>query len=220
VDYSGVSGAPAMLMMVEGAVGLMDRQQVWEIDVGDVGAQSVKIDGLTFEVKRPGSKGSLKGTFLYPTTVFIQYAPPKDGAGGRIRAFREKPGEKSLDALWKKIDAKLDAQIDAMLKDQDSNIDPAKFDLPLEEENTALKERLQRQNEIVYVKLLRETSSVKMGAPDRRPRAKGNLVVVLTVQEGAAPAVKLLDTKTEALVQVGDQQVTYRENLIEFAREK
>lgn len=219
VDYSGASGAPALVAIVEGTFMLDDRHQVFELNVGPVPAEHVKINGLAFTLTAPGSKQTMTGHFLYPTTAFIEYvAPTKDVPNGRIRAHRQKPGEKSLQAMMKKLDERLDAKIDAMLKDQDSNIDVRQFDLKLEEANTAQQEQQQRQNEIVYLKMLKETSSVKMGSPDRRPRAKSSWVVILTIQDGAAPAVKVLDTSVDALCNVGGQTVTYRENLIEFAK--
>lgn len=218
VDYSGASGAPAVIALVEGTDGLFDRQQVWEIELGDVPADAVKIDGMRFTVAPPGSKATMQGTFLYPSTVHLEYFRPKDSTHGRLRAYRQKPGEHSLEALMKRMDERLDAKIQAMLNDEVNTIEVDKFDLRLEDENVAENERVQRTNEVLYLKLLKETSSVKMGAPDRKGRAKGNLVVIMTIQEGPPPAVRVLDSSDPALVSVGGQKITYREYLLEFSK--
>jgi hypothetical protein len=78
--------------------------------------------------------------------------------------------------------------------------------------------RLQAQGKVLFNKLYRHVSSVKMGGGDRAPKAQNSSIVVLTVQTGEPPAVRVTPRDSEALLSVGKQPVFYREYLITFGK--
>jgi hypothetical protein len=86
----------------------------------------------------------------------------------------------------------------------------------VDEKDRARRERLQQEGKIIFNKLYKYTSSNKMGAPDRYPRAAGAFVLVLTIQEGPPPPVEVLAKDDAGLVRVGREIVRYQEYLVTF----
>ncbi len=219
VDYSKASGADAVVVMVGGTWGLGERQRVWEIDVGDVPASAVKIDGLSFSLQPPGSTASMTGTALFPPTAWLEYQPPQEGRGGRMRVFMVKPGPSVKEMLSDSMLEK-SIKVDRLGSADQDDVpeEPLQIDISflLNEKNPQREAQLQDEGKAVFNKLFKYTSSAKMGAPDRFPRARGNCVVVLTIQQGPAPKVQVLPLDAPGLFKVGPQTVDYSEYLVEF----
>jgi hypothetical protein len=220
VDYTGRSGAPALVACVAGTAGLGQRQRVWEMDVGAVPAARVKIEGLQFVVSPPGSRATLAGTMVFPPTGHIEYLPPQGGRGGRVRCHLVKPGPNLREALERSL-AERSLGVERVLaaEDDDGRLErdvDLEVEFLLDEKDRARRERLQAEGTIIFNKLYKYTSSVKMGAPDRYGRAAGSFVLVMTVQEGPPPAVEVLAKDDLGLVRVGRRTVRYQEHLVTF----
>jgi hypothetical protein len=215
--YGGPSGAAAVLVVVEGMVGLANRQQMWSLQLAGVLPAAVTVTGREFMAPLAVGGLSLRGLFVYPSSVFIEVEPGPEG-GTYIRAQREKPGE-DLDRLIDKATDNLEAQID-QLRRQSGNDEEFSFEVrsvALEEEGDTERDRAAlRDHQLAYLKLLQATSSIKMGAPDRKERTRSNWICVLTLQVGPPPPIRVLDATSDALLTVGSQTVIYRENLVEF----
>ncbi len=221
-DASGASGAAAVVVTVGGAVGLADRQRVWEMEVGPVAADRVTVDGRRFVVRPAGSAATLVGTMVYPPSGHIEYVPPAGGRGGRVRCHMTKPTPSNQQLLERSLEEAAEA-IERMTRDagggDDAEPDPdAEIDLTfiLEEPDPDREARLQEEGKTVLNKLYRHTSSIKMGGGDRFPKAASSCIVVLTVQDGPAPEVTVLGADDEALLRVGPLRVRYEEYLLTF----
>ncbi|MFP4054260.1 MAG: hypothetical protein ACLFV7_10415 [Phycisphaerae bacterium] len=219
VDTSKRSGAEMLLVTVGGAVGLKDRRRVWEIDVGDVPADRVQIDGRRFTIRPADSNATMTGTMVYPPTGHLSYLPPHDGTGGRIRCAMTPPGKTNDQMLEDSMADKL-AEVRRLAEgvhwedgDATSIEIEAAFNLPKDEPQSR---QLQKDAQAILNKLFRQTSSVKMGGGDRFPKAVNSCVMVLTVQEGNAPTVTVADKNAQELLRVGDVPVRYREYLLTF----
>jgi hypothetical protein len=225
VDYSGASGAAALLVSVEGHAGLGDRRQAWEADIGDVPAEQVVIEGATFTVKPTGTKATMRGTVVYPVTAHIDYLPPADGRGGRIRLWRTKPEKASDVQLEASLDRKVEEVSLAFKRQIEANPDnelKLALDLDLEEQTPKpeVAKAMERQHLSYFGKMFKHTTSTSMGGPNRAPQARASWVVVLTVQEDAPPKVEPVSFEDPALVRVGGQVVEHQEYLIEFGRKR
>ncbi len=241
VDYSGRSGAEALLVTVGGAVGLKDRRRVWEANLGDVPADRVKIEGVSFTVRPEGTNATLRGTVVYPPTAHLAYRPPQEDAGGRIQIGMVPPGVSNAEMLEESLEQKLKEVAETIRRrrppraqDEDEEDETAvRHDSPEEiaaafddieidvkfrvrRANERLRKRMQAEGKVLFNKIYRHVSSIKMGGGDRGPKAKNSCVVVLTVQTGEAPQVKVLPMDHPALLKVGPQIVHYREYLIRF----
>ncbi len=215
VDYSGRCGAPALMVTIDTLYGTEPRHAAWEINVGDLTSDEVVIDGATFTLKPRGSKATLRGHVLHPETAALAYRPPKDGTSGRLVAWMDKPtaGPKPM------LDANLNGQ--GMPGDPPGAGDPVLDGMKLEsrsEREARLRRERQRKRtaRLLQEKIFTATTTAKMGAPDRWPRARNTCVVVMTVQAGKPPRVDALDDKQEAMLRVGDQLVTFRPYVILF----
>jgi hypothetical protein len=220
VDYSGRTGAAAALVFVEGHVGLADRRQAWEADLGDVPTNNVEIAGLTFTVTTAGSKATMRGTVVYPTTALIEYQPPQGGRGGRLQIWRTKP-ERAADVdLIASLDRKMEEISLAFTRKVEDDVEEdlrLALDLPLEDKsNPSEIERLKRQHLNYFAKMFKHTTSTSMGGPNRRPQAAASWVIVLTVQEGEPPVVEPLPFEDENLLKIGGRPVYHEEYLLEF----
>lgn len=223
VDTSGRCGAPMLLVTVGGASGLKDRRRIWEINVGDVSARQVRIEGRRFVVSPEGTDAALAGTMVYPPTGYVTYQPPKEGRGGRILCSTMPPGKTNDQMLEQSMDDML-ADVRKLAEgvdwqepnDVDIDIDAA-FNLPKDKQN---RQQDQKDGQVVLNKLYRHTSSVKMGGTDRFIRAVNNCVMVLTVQKGDPPKVTVADREAPVLLHVGPVRVRYREYLLTFHGEE
>jgi hypothetical protein len=219
-DYTGTSGARAVIAVVAGNAGLGQRQRVWEMDVGSVPAERVKIEGLSFVLSPPDSRATLAGTMVFPPMGSVEYQPPEGGRGGRLRCHLVKPGPNVREMLERSM-ADRTLGTDRVLAGEDENGHQEKdVDLDVaflvDEKDRARRERLQQEGKIIFNKLYKYTSSNKMGAPDRYPRAAGAFVLVLTIQEGPPPPVEVLAKDDAGLVRVGRETVRYQEYLVTF----
>ncbi|MFW5733102.1 MAG: hypothetical protein ACOCZU_07795 [Planctomycetota bacterium] len=220
VDTSGRCGAEMLLVTVGGATGLKDRHRVWEINVGNIPAEHVSIQGRTFTIAPPDANATLTGTMVYPPTGYITYRPPAEGRQGRIRCAMTPPGKTNEQMLQDSMAAKLN-EIRKLAEGVDWE-DPntieleieAPFDIP--KETTKDPARDQADAQAVLNKLFRHTSSTKMGGGDRFLRAIAGCVVVLTIQTGEAPPVVVAPKDARELLTVGDVGIRYREHLITF----
>jgi hypothetical protein len=220
VDTSGRCGAEVLLVTVGGATGLKDRHRIWEINLGDLAADHVSIQGRRFTVSPPGSKATLTGTMVYPPTGYITYRPPGAGRQGRLRCAMTPPGKSNEEMLQESMSSKL-SEVRKLAEGLDWE-DPnaieleieAPFDIP--KETTADPAKEQADAQAMLNKLFRHTSSTKMGGGDRFLRAIGSCVVVLTIQSGQAPPVAVAPKDARELLTVGDLRVRYREHLITF----
>ena len=224
VDHSGAGGCAAVWVLVEGATDTGDRQQVWSLDLGAMPAARVEVEGNTFVIDPDGVAGgaNLRGVVVYPVTAEARVvgAEASGGQPRRLEVRRTAAGSGSLTGLLDEMDRRLDERLTRMLGEEETNLDVRSFDLRLEEQHLAARERALRESEAVFLKLLRETSSVQMGGGDRRPRARASWVMVLTLQEGPAPPVRVLDTQEAALLEVGGLRVGYVEGRIVFSAVK
>jgi hypothetical protein len=214
VDYSRKSGADAVLVFVEGEAGFGDRRRAWEADLGNLSTNDVVIEGLTFTVKPPGTTATMRGTVLYPTTALIEYRD------GRLRIWRTKP-EKAADVnLVASLDQKVEEIGLAFSRKIDEDVEnelKLVLNVPLEEgEHPDVKAKREKQHLNYFAKMFKHSTSTSMGGPNRRPQARESWVIVLTIQEGAAPIVTPVPFEDEALVKVGPQPVQHQEYLIEF----
>ncbi len=220
VDTSGRCGAEMLLVTVGGATGLKDRHRVWEINVGDLPAEHVSIQGRTFTIAPPDANATLTGTMIYPPTGYITYRPPADGLSGRIRCAMTPPGKTNEQMLQDSMAAKLNEvrKLAEGIDWEDPNAIEleieAPFDIPKETSKDPVKDQADAQ--AVLNKLFRHTSSTKMGGGDRFLRAIAGCVVVLTIQTGEAPSVVVAPKDARELLTVGDVRVRYREHLITF----
>ncbi len=219
VDTSGRSGAEMLLVTVGGAVGLHDRRRVWEIDVGNVPADRVRIDGRRFTISPPDSNATMTGTMVFPPTGHVSYVPPAEGRGGRIRCAMTPPGKTNDQMLEDSMADKL-AEVRKLADgvhwedgDATSIEIEAAFNLPKDKPES---QEAQKEAQVVLNKLFRHTSSTKMGGGDRFPKAVNNCVMVLTVQKGNAPAVHVAGREEKELLRVGKVGVRYREYLLTF----
>jgi hypothetical protein len=217
IDYSRTSGAEAMLIFVDGAYGAGPRELAWEAAVGDVPPERVGVSGNTFTVRPAGTDATLRGVVLHPPTAMLNYRPPHAGRAGRVQVWMHRPKLTHEQVFERSVER---------LADLDTPLPAAHADLPgggLAGPTVTDRARLARRREEarrIYRKLLDATSSIKQGAGDRRPRARSCFVVVLTIHAGAHPPVRVCDGDTEALVAVGDQKITYRENYVLFERSR
>jgi hypothetical protein len=220
VDYSGASGAAAALVFVEGHVGLGDRRQAWEADIGEVPAERVNIDGLRFTVWPADTRASLAGTVVYPTTAHIEYQPPRDGRGGRLVIWRSKPEKAWEVELQASLERKIEQISKGFIRQTDDDFENELniiLDLPLVDKRSPdLKALLERQHLGYFAKLYRHSSSTAMGGPNRGPQARASWVIVLTIQEGDPPEVQPVEFPEDELLRIGGQAVDYQEYLIEF----
>ncbi len=219
-DYRGQSGAAAVVTLVSGTYKLKDRQLVWELDVGNVQADRVEADGRRFVVRPQGTTATMAGTIFWPPTAYVEYVPPEVGRGGRVRCHLAKPGPSVEEMLQESM---LDKAIDLKgftASDYDPDRDETDVELDVEfildEPDPEVAARLQEAGKNVFNKLYKHTSSIRMGAPDRFPRAGGNCVLVLTIQDGPPPEVVVLDADHPAMLKVGGQIVRYAEYLLTF----
>ena len=237
VDYSGVSGAPVVIGIVEGVAGTADREQRLTLHIGDVPADRVhigtKVEGNelndgTFLIKPAGTNYTMKGTVLYPAFAWVGYKPPADGAPGRIELFRMKPQDANAKMANASLDKKLDEISDLIegtgaKKQQASESDDAlardvALDFVALERilgNSKERERLHME---FYAKINKHIRSAKMGAADVPPKARNSWVVVLTIQEGAPPAVAPLPIREDPMCTIGGQTMAYEEYLVRFLK--
>ncbi len=220
VDTSGRCGAEVLLVTVGGAIGLKDRHRVWEINVGDLPAERVSIQGRQFTLTPPDANATLTGTMIYPPTGHITYRPPANGMSGRIRCAMTPPGKTNEQMLQDSMAAKLNEvrKLAEGIDWEDPNAIEleieAPFDIPKETSKDPAKDQADAQ--AVLNKLFRHTSSTKMGGGDRFLRAIAGCVVVLTIQTGDAPPVLVAPKDARELLTVGRVPVRYREHLITF----
>jgi len=223
VDYSGASGADALLVFVESQRGLDDRQRVWQANVGPLAPEAVKIDGMSFTIEPGGGTASMRGVVLYPPTASIEYLPPPasdPAAPGRLRVHMIKPGP----GMKELFDKSMNDTVDALRLMQ--NDDPDKMDVEFEDFKIEFftedypKENKQQLNDdanVIFNKHIRVVTSNSMGGPNVYPTARNGFVLVLTVDAaGDHPPVEVLPAEDQAMFKIGDQQVTYWEYLVDF----
>jgi len=217
IDTSGRSGAGTVMVFVEGNDGLKDRQQVWQIQVGNWPEQAVRITDRTFEVRLPGGQRVLAGTVLYPASAQIAYEPAGPD-GGKLRIYRWRPGRRAPEALEGAMD-RLEKEIGAFLgKSEGSGAERDLREFRLEDDTAELSREaaLERLQKLYFLRILRETSSVKMGAPDRKGRARDSWVIAMTVSDGVPPPIRPAKDESGPFLWVGPQPVHYEEHLIRF----
>jgi len=211
VDYSKRSGADALVVLVDSTTGVRKRQRVWEVNLGDIPASQVKIEGPTFLVKPSDTKATMAGSVLFPETMKIEYIPPKDGKSGRLRIHVPKPGKSTTAMLESSIE-----QGTAASGDPDALELPDEFKIDLNKGKydwSSHRNAARRVAKFLY----KYTSSTKMGGGDRGPKVAGSVVVVLTIQNGPPPKVEALaDLEGDAFIQVGPQKVRWAEWLVKF----
>lgn len=109
VDYSGISGAEVLIVIVDEVAGFLPRQPVWQAFVGPLGRDRVAIDGGTFRVAPAGTGATMTGTMLLPAGAVLEYAaPPADapGAHGRIEAWFSPRGATNAELFRQSHDKK------------------------------------------------------------------------------------------------------------------
>jgi len=227
-DFSGASGADALIAIVEGTRRTRPWLRAWEIDVGDLPPQAVQCGPTWFVVRPPGSRASMKGTFLYPDGVVdkvasVAYLPPAGGLGGRIRAMLDKPDKVIRPVLElegpRKGDEMLEALRDLAGPGAAGRAGEQAADDETDEQGVPRKgARHELLGSVMFNLLRKQTSSVQMGGGDRWGKAEGSCVVVLTIQRGEPPPVTPAKDPDGWLCKVGGQTVWYREYLLEFER--
>lgn len=208
VDFSARSGAEIVLVTVDGAAYFKHRRRTWQLQLGRISPDAVTIEGPRFLVQPRGSAASLQGRVLYPGTADVELQVDEDG---HARIFVSPMVPTDFDAL------EIDARIDAHASDVTGSGPPQGFTLADPGEDEAQRAAGVDAAQPVYEVLYRETSSVKMGGGDRRPRARSSCVVVLTLQHGTPPEILPGGPGHHTLARVGGQEIVYREHLIEFS---
>jgi len=213
VDYSAKSGAPAVIMMVDGAYGFSPRRQVSRLQLAPtITVGDIEVVGGTFTVSNPESTRKLYGTILYPPTTALSVNASPDGRGPVISAYP--------DGLIQDVSQAVAGLIDTEnpLAPPVATPEPIILDAAEEDSIKAGKKRRKDWAEAILEKLYLHTSSSKMGAPDRAGRASGNVVWLLVWSESEPPKVKPGTPADTYWFKLGDQEVTYNEWLVEFAK--
>ena len=234
IDYSGASGAEALLVMLDEVYGFHPRQLAWQVHVGDVPAGAVEIRENSFLVRPPGTSATMRGTFLHPHTVRLRYHPPSKAAttaGGRIEAWFRPPQLTNQELFNEARERLFDTVIREINLPDNQDLTPPSRDEALQkilaEVNAPNLDKLQRERKrrqldayVLYQKLRQQTISIKQGAGDRMGRAQSTFLVVLTIQSGDPPDVRVYDSDHRWWFAVGGQSVTYRQNLVTFGKPK
>ena len=214
VDYSGVSGAEAVLVFVDGVYGAGPRTRWWQIHLGEVSPEEVTIRFNTFEVRPAGAGATLKGTVVYPDTAHLAYRPPEKGRPGLLLAWPTKPKLTNEEMFRESFEAARRLGGPRTRRADDGGLREKAV------ESAQARQRRRADAEVAYGKLLEATSSIQQGAGDRRGRVRDSFIVVLTVQTARPPAVHAAPAGDETLLLIGKQKVTYRENYFLFDRSK
>ena len=234
IDYSGASGAEALLVLLDEVYGFYPRQLAWQVHVGDVPSGAVEIRENSFLIRPPGASATMRGTFLHPHTISLRYHPPSKAgttAGGRIEAWFRPPqltNEQLFDEARERL---FDTVIREINLPDNQDLTPPSRDEALQkilaEVHAPNLDKLQRQRKrrqldayVLYQKLREQTISIKQGAGDRMGRAQSSFLVVLTIQSGDPPDVQVYDSDHRWWFAVGGQSVTYRQNLVTFGKPK
>jgi hypothetical protein len=218
VDYSGNSGAEAVLVLVGGALHMGDRGRVFTFDLGDLPKSAVTISNNRFIIRPPGSDYRFEGFCYFPGVAEISLE--QDDRKRNVLQFAISELDEAIDGVFagsiadNLLDLSRVAELDKDRSDMDFGIDDLELIDPEEEE-----EKLAAARQ-VFVKLYRVSTSHKMGDPYRRERVRSQHVVVLFVSEGDPPEVVVGDKNEDHLVTIGDQKVTYWEHFVEFAQDK
>jgi hypothetical protein len=214
VDYSGASGAEALLLVVDG-VPYAAGPRSWELDLGDVKESEVTLGPADFVVRPAGAKASMKGTFLHPGNLVLRLVPASRGGGTRLSVWLNKPVPKTDGPSLEAVGGPDAPGRKGALDDFELDEKPAKKEVP---PSVAAAEARDKAVKDLYYRIHDQISSISMGAGDRWRKAKVTTVVVLTVQTGEPPAVKLGAEKESLTLRVGGQTVWYTEYLVRFAR--
>ena len=213
VDTSGRYGADTVVVLVDTHVGLEQRQRLWQLHLGDLPSEAVKVQGTSFTISPPGAGATLNGRVLFPASVGLRYEPADRKAGratGRLVMDVPRMGRSREGMLSRSMDlgaaAGGEVEVEAL---------PDDLALPLDDERkpSASHEADARR---VGTMLFRHMSSTKMGGGDRRPRAEGCIVVVMTIQRDKPPAVKVVAGESDTLCTIGGQPVGWEEWLVRF----
>jgi hypothetical protein len=241
IDYSRKSGAEALVVVVEAPTFVADREQMFELSIGDVPATRVTCDNARFAVRPADNAAVMQGVVLYPATAYAVYRPPADGKPGRIAIHRSRPGEGATDTFVRKMEKKIDdmfADLDRDGPKAARSVTPEDDDLGMGTEADVLAalrrlsgeaDKLEKQHYAFYAKMYKHTRSFpqhlktenKYGMPvsrfasDRRVRAQNHWVIVLTVGS-QHPQIAPMPIDEENLCTVGQQTVSYEEFLVRF----
>ena len=223
VDYSKASGAEVALVAVAGYHGFNGRPVTWAIDIGDVSEDEVTFKDMQFTVRPKGSQATMTGTVVYPPTMRFEYVPGEDGQGARINTWMKIPPPDLEEAFFDSLSDKvLDIRKfviaeDSVGADIEGDLDIDDLD-DIDGPSPAEQKQRQQVSRQVKSKVFRVTTSNKMGSPYLRTRVNNHVVVVLTIQNGAAPKVAPLPVNHDGFLTIGKQQVNYWEFLVEFER--
>ena len=207
VDFSGASGADVLAVIIEGAVlpgGEFGR--CWEMNTGNVDAESVSTGSATFDIRPGGTNVSMHGAFLLPADVEVTYLPPSEGKSGRIRAHlnrKRAAGEAPMEHI---IRAK--APVTGVEPDLPSFAEPPRAGVGNPNGDNRV---------LGAVETLRRGS---YSAPNPDQMATNACIVVLTVQQGDPPRVELSPNRDGQLLKVGGQTVFYEDSVIVFGRRR
>lgn len=225
IDTSGASGAELALVIVAGYHGFNDRPVAWQLDIGDLPESAVRFDNQSFTVRPSGSDATMVGTVVYPPSMRFEYQPPADGLGARISTWMEMPptnmDEAFLDSLYetafdlsqvKVPDSDAAAAANSDIDELSAELDAL---LTTSQEDQSTREHTGQQ---VKTKILRVTTSNKMGSPYLKKRVHNHIILTLSIQRDEAPAIAPRAVREVELLDLGEQVVQYWEFLVEFHR--
>jgi len=225
VDYSGASGVPALIAIVDQITGAAGRGKTWQMHAGRPGAGSITLQGASFSIAPEDTKASLCATFVEPRDAELSLEPSRHGGtvvGGIVQA-RPRGSRVAIDASLR---ARLDLHHDAISQWLRNDRRP-----PGSSDDDALFQDLSREagfggnghgDEPPSPALSRPTTqeaTPRKPAPGAAPGEVPFLFfVVLTVQEGPAPEVSVTGSGPEATVAVGNQILRFDGQKILLAR--
>ncbi|GDY15105.1 hypothetical protein LBMAG53_39830 [Planctomycetota bacterium] len=233
VDYSKRSGAEAVLTVIESQVYLGDREQVMEFDLGDLPATAVECEGAVFTAKPAAGGAVLRGQVLYPATAQATYVPGVEGASGRLRLWRTKPGDDQSRLALRSMEGKLDEVEESLGGGKNRAADPTsdgppKFLVDGDDALTAMISQLSGQADAIakqhfslYAKLYKYSRGFTIhvkGDNDRPVRVKNHWVVVMTLSSGPPPPLVVLPITSDNLCTVGGLSVSYEEHQVRYGR--
>ena len=234
IDYSGASGARALLVIVDALTGTGGRQRVWQMHIGDVAADRVELGDRSFTVRPEGSDLVMTGTIMLPAEVTLSYDPPRSverggTRGGVVRAMLTQPMEGTEDLLERSIRSGGGIDSAPSLPDEFSELmgDGGGGGLESGEERAARLASQRRRREdaaALRSKVRLHSPSVKMGAGDRGPRASTAVVAVIAVHRGDPPRIRVPgEDDPLGLLRIGGdsggkagQRVMFTPNLVTF----
>lgn len=219
--YYKSNDAAVILAVIDATTGLGLRHQIWTLNSGAATAGNIHLDGLSFHISPQDSEYSMSGRIIYPATAWIEFIPPDiTNQTGTLQIHRRKPGasiNEIFDATFDAHEKKLQ-QILSGSGPENTELELDLFTLEEEETPVHLQSEILRQQQILFMKMLRAVSSIKQGGGDRTGWAREGWIVAIAIhKKNLSPVIRVADEADPALFYVGQTAVNYQEYLIDFS---